>query len=131
MLFRSVKLFLICEILIITDTECHEVTLIIVTLCAGRVLCDMVPCGSEEVDLAIQSAHGAYLKWSKMSGMERARVMLEAARIIRVRPEYFLKEIIQIQYRIYILINVMPYDTNTSLELSFDINLQDGVFQEL
>lgn len=52
---------------------------------AGRVLCQMVPCGSEEVDEAIKSAHSAYHKWSKMAGMERARVMLEAARIIRVR----------------------------------------------
>lgn len=52
---------------------------------AGRKLCDMFPCGKEEVDQAIQSAHAAYLKWSKMAGMERARVMLEAARIIRVR----------------------------------------------
>ncbi len=52
---------------------------------AGRVLCQMVPCGSEEVDEAMKSAHSAYLKWSKMAGMERARVMLEAARIIRVR----------------------------------------------
>lgn len=46
----------------------------------------MVPCGAEEVDEAIKSAHAAYLKWRKMAGMERARVMLEAARIIRVRP---------------------------------------------
>lgn len=45
----------------------------------------MVPCGEQEVDEAIKSAHAAYLIWSKMSGMERARVMLEAARIIRVR----------------------------------------------
>lgn len=52
---------------------------------AGRVLCQMVPCGEQEVDEAIKSAHTAYLKWSKMAGMERARVMLEAARIIRVR----------------------------------------------
>uniref|UniRef100_A0A671KLB2 Aldehyde dehydrogenase family 9 member A1-A n=1 Tax=Sinocyclocheilus anshuiensis TaxID=1608454 RepID=A0A671KLB2_9TELE len=50
----------------------------------GRVLCDMIPCGEEEVDEAIKSAHSAYLKWSKLSGMERARIMLEAARIIRV-----------------------------------------------
>ncbi|XP_062308456.1 4-trimethylaminobutyraldehyde dehydrogenase A [Osmerus eperlanus] len=57
----------------------------------GRVLCDMVPCGSEEVDQAIQSAHGAYLKWSKMAGMERARVMLEAARIIRERRDSIAK----------------------------------------
>lgn len=51
---------------------------------AGRVLCQMFPCGKEEVDEAIQSAHEAYKKWSEMAGMERARVMLEAARIIRV-----------------------------------------------
>lgn len=51
---------------------------------AGRVLCQMFPCGKEEVDEAMQSAHEAYKKWSEMSGTERARVMLEAARIIRV-----------------------------------------------
>lgn len=44
----------------------------------------MFPCGKEEVDEAMQSAHEAYKKWSEMSGTERARVMLEAARIIRV-----------------------------------------------
>lgn len=49
----------------------------------------MVPCAAEEVEEAIKSAHTAYLKWSKMAGMERARVMLEAARIIRVRRSDF------------------------------------------
>uniref|UniRef100_A0A8C7GEQ7 Aldehyde dehydrogenase 9 family, member A1a, tandem duplicate 1 n=1 Tax=Oncorhynchus kisutch TaxID=8019 RepID=A0A8C7GEQ7_ONCKI len=58
---------------------------------AGRKLCDMFPCGKEEVDQAIQSAHTAYLKWSKMAGMERARVMLEAARIIRERRDNIAK----------------------------------------
>lgn len=48
----------------------------------------MIPCGSEEVDEAIKSAHGAYLKWRELSGMERGRVMLEAARIIRVIVEH-------------------------------------------
>ncbi|XP_040039496.2 4-trimethylaminobutyraldehyde dehydrogenase [Gasterosteus aculeatus] len=57
----------------------------------GRVLCQMVPCGSEEVDEAIKSAHGAYLQWRKMAGTERARVMLEAARIIRERREAIAK----------------------------------------
>ncbi|XP_014872572.1 4-trimethylaminobutyraldehyde dehydrogenase A [Poecilia latipinna] len=57
----------------------------------GRVLCQLVPCGAEEVEEAIQSAHSAYVKWSKMSGMERARVMLEAARIIRERREKIAK----------------------------------------
>lgn len=44
----------------------------------------MIPCGEEEVDKAIKSAHTAYLKWSKFAGIERARILLEAARIIRV-----------------------------------------------
>lgn len=57
----------------------------------GRVLCDMVPCGTEEVDQAIQSSQTAYLKWSKMAGMERARVMLEAARIIREKRDNIAK----------------------------------------
>ncbi|XP_031728789.1 4-trimethylaminobutyraldehyde dehydrogenase A [Anarrhichthys ocellatus] len=57
----------------------------------GRVICQMVPCGAEEVDEAIKSAHAAYLQWSKLSGMERARVMLEAARIIRERREKIAK----------------------------------------
>ncbi|KAF7657170.1 hypothetical protein LDENG_00030940 [Lucifuga dentata] len=57
----------------------------------GRVLCQMIPCGAEEVDEAIKSAHVAYLKWSKMAGMERARVMLEAARIIRERRDNIAK----------------------------------------
>uniref|UniRef100_A0A672GSG9 Aldehyde dehydrogenase 9 family, member A1a, tandem duplicate 1 n=1 Tax=Salarias fasciatus TaxID=181472 RepID=A0A672GSG9_SALFA len=57
----------------------------------GRVLCQLIPCKAEEVDEAMQSAHTAYLKWSKMSGMERARVMLEAARIIRERREAISK----------------------------------------
>ncbi|XP_013880134.1 4-trimethylaminobutyraldehyde dehydrogenase A [Austrofundulus limnaeus] len=57
----------------------------------GRVLCQMVPCGAEEVDEAIQSAHSAYLKWSKLAGMERARIMLEAARIIREKKEKIAK----------------------------------------
>lgn len=49
----------------------------------------MIPCGSEEVDEAVKSAHRAYLKWRELSGMERARVMLEAARIIRVSVSTF------------------------------------------
>ncbi|XP_066548632.1 4-trimethylaminobutyraldehyde dehydrogenase A [Amia ocellicauda] len=57
----------------------------------GRVLCHMVPCGAQEVDQAIQSAQSAFLKWSKLSGMERARIMLEAARIIREQREDIAK----------------------------------------
>lgn len=55
-------------------------------------MCQMFPCGKEEVDEAIESAHEAYKKWSEMAGMERARVMLEAARIIRVSCRAALAE---------------------------------------
>ena len=54
-----------------------------------------MPCGEEEVDQAIKSAHSAFLKWSKLSGMERARIMLDAARIIRVdmqKLKFFLTD---------------------------------------
>lgn len=36
------------------------------------------------MDLAVESAKAAFKIWSKKSGMERCRILLEAARIIRV-----------------------------------------------
>uniref|UniRef100_A0A8C3FYR5 Aldehyde dehydrogenase 9 family, member A1b n=1 Tax=Cyclopterus lumpus TaxID=8103 RepID=A0A8C3FYR5_CYCLU len=53
----------------------------------GRVLCHLEPCGAVEVDQAVKAAKSAFGHWSKMSGMERARIMIEAARIIEVRRE--------------------------------------------
>lgn len=49
---------------------------------AGRVLCHLEPCGGVDVDQAVKSAKSAFGQWSKMPGMERSRVMIEAARII-------------------------------------------------
>ncbi|XP_057697266.1 4-trimethylaminobutyraldehyde dehydrogenase-like [Corythoichthys intestinalis] len=57
----------------------------------GRVLCQLTPCGPDEVNAAVESAGAAYLRWSKMAGMERSRFMLEAARIIRERREKIAK----------------------------------------
>lgn len=51
---------------------------------AGRVLCHLEPCGTAEVDEAVQAAKSAFGPWSRMSGMERARIMIEAAHIIEV-----------------------------------------------
>ncbi len=51
---------------------------------AGRVLCHLEPCGAVEVDQAVQAAKSAFGHWSKMSGMERARIMIEAAHSIEV-----------------------------------------------
>uniref|UniRef100_A0A3Q4MEK0 Aldehyde dehydrogenase 9 family, member A1b n=1 Tax=Neolamprologus brichardi TaxID=32507 RepID=A0A3Q4MEK0_NEOBR len=53
----------------------------------GRVLCQLEPCGGVEVDQAVKAAKLAFGYWSKMSGMERARVMIEAAHIIEVSHE--------------------------------------------
>lgn len=50
----------------------------------GRVISKLLCSGEKEVDLAVQSAKAAFKAWSQMSGMERSRVLLEAARIIRV-----------------------------------------------
>lgn len=51
---------------------------------AGRVLCQLEPCGSAEVHQAVEAAKAAFGHWSKMSGMERARIMIQAAHIIEV-----------------------------------------------
>ncbi|KAM6948927.1 4-trimethylaminobutyraldehyde dehydrogenase B [Aplochiton taeniatus] len=53
----------------------------------GRVLCHLESCGAVEVNQALKNAQSAYSHWSKMSGMERARVMIEAAHIIESRRE--------------------------------------------
>uniref|UniRef100_A0A668VDI5 Aldehyde dehydrogenase domain-containing protein n=1 Tax=Oreochromis aureus TaxID=47969 RepID=A0A668VDI5_OREAU len=53
----------------------------------GRVLCQLEPCGAVEVDQAVKAAKLAFGCWSKMSGMERARVMIEAAHIIESNRE--------------------------------------------
>lgn len=46
--------------------------------------------GEKEVNLAVQDAKAAFKIWSKKSGMERGRFLLEAARIIRVCFNLFL-----------------------------------------
>uniref|UniRef100_H0WTP3 Aldehyde dehydrogenase domain-containing protein n=1 Tax=Otolemur garnettii TaxID=30611 RepID=H0WTP3_OTOGA len=53
----------------------------------GRVIATFTCSGEKEVDLAVQNAKAAFKIWSKKSGMERCRILLEAARIIRERKE--------------------------------------------
>lgn len=50
----------------------------------GRILCHLEPCGAVDVNQAVKAAKSAFGHWSKMSGMERARIMIEAAHIIEV-----------------------------------------------
>ncbi|TRY56191.1 hypothetical protein DNTS_002544 [Danionella cerebrum] len=59
----------------------------------GRVLCRMQPCGAAEVDAAVGSASAAFREWSKLAGMERARVMLEAARLIEQKRREEIAEV--------------------------------------
>uniref|UniRef100_A0A8C7XHV7 Aldehyde dehydrogenase 9 family, member A1b n=1 Tax=Oryzias sinensis TaxID=183150 RepID=A0A8C7XHV7_9TELE len=44
-------------------------------------------CGADEVNQAVKAAKSAFGYWSKMSGMERARIMIDAAHIIENRRE--------------------------------------------
>ncbi|XP_047445178.1 4-trimethylaminobutyraldehyde dehydrogenase B [Mugil cephalus] len=53
----------------------------------GRVLCHLDSCGAVEVNQAVKSAKSAFDQWSKLSGMERARIMIEAAHIVEARRE--------------------------------------------
>ncbi|XP_072220400.1 4-trimethylaminobutyraldehyde dehydrogenase B [Leuresthes tenuis] len=53
----------------------------------GRVLCQLESCGAVQVDQAVIAAKSAFGPWSKMSGMERARIMIEAAHMIESRRE--------------------------------------------
>nr|QFF91534.1 aldehyde dehydrogenase 9 family member A1 [Potamotrygon motoro] len=53
----------------------------------GHVICDFVCSGKQEIDLAVQSAREAYTAWSRLSGLERSRILLEAARLIREQRE--------------------------------------------
>ncbi|POI32816.1 hypothetical protein CIB84_003431 [Bambusicola thoracicus] len=53
----------------------------------GRVITKLLCSGEKEVDLAVQSAKAAFQTWSCTSGMERCRVLLEAARLIRERRD--------------------------------------------
>lgn len=55
-----------------------------VFLFAGRILCHLELCGGDEVNQAVKAAKSAFGYWSKMSGMERARIMINAAHIMEV-----------------------------------------------
>uniref|UniRef100_A0A8C9UL23 Aldehyde dehydrogenase domain-containing protein n=1 Tax=Spermophilus dauricus TaxID=99837 RepID=A0A8C9UL23_SPEDA len=50
----------------------------------GRIIATFTCSGEKEVDLAVQNAKAAFKLWSKKSGLERCRILLEAAKIIRV-----------------------------------------------
>lgn len=51
----------------------------------GKIICQTQGSGKQEVDRAVSSAKEAFSSWSKMSGMERGKILREAAKIIRSR----------------------------------------------
>ncbi|XP_004639930.1 4-trimethylaminobutyraldehyde dehydrogenase [Octodon degus] len=53
----------------------------------GRVIATFAWSGEKEINLAVQNAKAAFKIWSKKSGMERCRILLEAARIMRERKD--------------------------------------------
>ncbi|KAM5236789.1 4-trimethylaminobutyraldehyde dehydrogenase isoform 2-T2 [Ctenodactylus gundi] len=53
----------------------------------GRVIATFACSGEKEVNLAVQNAKAAFKVWSQKSGMERSRILLEAAKIIRERKD--------------------------------------------
>ena len=70
-----------------------ESEIYIVEPATGRILCETQGSGKPEVDRAVRSAKKAFNSWSAMSGMERGKVLREAARIIRAK----LKELATIE----------------------------------
>lgn len=51
----------------------------------GKILCETQGSGKPEVDRAVESARKAFNSWSVISGMERGKVLREAAKVIRAR----------------------------------------------
>ncbi|XP_068724238.1 4-trimethylaminobutyraldehyde dehydrogenase A-like [Montipora capricornis] len=71
----------------------EESEIYIVEPATGRILCETQGSGKPEVDRAVRSAKKAFNSWSAMSGMERGKVLREAARIIRAK----LKELATVE----------------------------------
>ncbi|XP_033642728.1 4-trimethylaminobutyraldehyde dehydrogenase-like [Asterias rubens] len=55
----------------------------------GEVLCESASSSQEDVELAVASAKKAFPEWSETPAMERARILQNAARLIRERIEDF------------------------------------------
>ena len=49
----------------------------------GGLLCEVSSTGEADVDRAVASARAAFPAWSRLSGMERGRLLTRAAAIIR------------------------------------------------
>ena len=50
----------------------------------GQPLCTVRSAGAEDVDRAVLSAKAALQTWSRLSGMERGKILRQTAIVIRV-----------------------------------------------
>lgn len=66
-------------------SEEDESDIYVIEPSTGRIICQTQGSGKPEVNRAVDSAKEAFSSWSKMSGMERGKIMREAAKIIRSR----------------------------------------------
>ena len=66
-------------------SEEDESDIYVIEPSTGNIICHTQGSGKPEVDRAVASAKEAFSSWSKMSGMERGKILREAAKIIRSR----------------------------------------------
>lgn len=66
-------------------SEEDESDIFVLEPATGKIICHTQGSGKPEVDRAVASAKEAFSSWSKMSGMERGKILREAAKIIRSR----------------------------------------------
>lgn len=67
------------DIDITTHPQC-----VLYSLNVGKVLATMRSCNAADVDKAIYSAKDAFHGWSQLSGMQRGKLLMNAAQIMRV-----------------------------------------------
>ena len=58
---------------------------------SGKLLASVPNSGKDEVDRAVQSAKKAFASWSKLTGMERGRILTRAAQLIKDHQEELAK----------------------------------------
>jgi len=83
-------------------SEEDESDIYVIEPATGNIICHTQGSGKPEVDRAVSSAKDAFSSWSKMSGMERGKILREAAKIIRSRVKELATVEVMDTGRIYI-----------------------------
>lgn len=50
----------------------------------GHVFCEMGESGADDVNQAVDAAAKAQVEWGSLSGWERSKILLDAARLLEV-----------------------------------------------